>query len=563
MLRSTLYKAQKKAVRLYENKRELALFMEPGTGKTITAFGMVDKKQRRKNSHLLVLVVCPKNIIGSWEDELNLHMDDYNFFDSLDSFENTELDESISYTFVVINYEQARIHIERLRQLDFDFVIVDESHRIKNRKAKITKALWQLKHIRYKIIMSGTPITKDEIDLWAQFKFLNSRIWGNDFKTFTQKALTEIDRGSYRILKPNKKKLKPFMDKAAMFTYQVKLDEMVELPPMVNIPVHLNLRGAAKKAYRELEKGFLTEYQGKRSSHSLNVTGMLRLQQLTGGHLTLETNDVVRMKEQAKLLWIIDKLEDIGKEKMIIFCRFTLEIELISAALKKLGYKHVIMKGGMTNQQTNKVRKQFQNDKSCQVLIGQIASVKEGNNFQTCRYGVFYSKSMSFVEIEQCRRRLYRNGQRRKVLLYHLIMKNTIDEPIETVIDMKFHNAEDALLKLIIKGRHTMSKEASSKKAAVAKKPTKRAPPQIERPEFGIEALADAMGLDNRTVRIKLRNAKVEKDGKFYNFNNASGVKAMAKQLEAAAAPAKKAEKKPAEKKPAAKAKPTASKKAA
>ncbi len=383
------------------------------------------------------MIGCPKNIIGSWEDEIALH-----------------LIKDHGCEFVIHNYEYIRIHIDELCEEEWDFIILDESHRTKNRKAKTTKAVWKLEAI-YKIIMSGTPVPKDEIDLWSQFKFLNPSLWGNNFKAFAAKALREKDMGDYITYEPHPKNIKPFMKKAQLFTYRVALDDIAELPPKRDVPVYIRLSGKQKKAYYQLENSFMTEYEGKRSSMDLSVTSMIRLHQLIGGHLVLETNDVVRYKEQPKLWWIMDKLEDLGKEKLIIFCRFTLEIELIAAALKATGYKYCIMQGGMKKDETSRVRRAFQDPKGPQILIGQIQSIKEGNNFQhCCRYAVFYSKSLSYIDIEQCKARIYRNGQKRKVVYYHLIVKETIDEHIEDLVKKKHTNANRILLNLIIKGKH-------------------------------------------------------------------------------------------------------------
>lgn len=76
-----------------------------------------------------------------------------------------------------------------------------------------------------------------------------------------------------------------------------------------------------------------------------------------------------------------------------------------------------------------------------------------------------------------------------------------------------------------------MAKKAAKKTAA--KKGTKKAPPVVEKPEFGLDALAKEMKQKPATVRVKLRGAKVKRDGKFYNFGNAAGVKSMAKKLAA------------------------------
>lgn len=352
----------------------------------------------------------------------------------------------------MVGYEYARTHIKELLEIKWDFIILDESHRIKNRKAKTTKALWKLKSL-YKIIMSGTPILKDEIDLWSQYKFLNHEFWGEHFNAFEAAALREINMGDYRIHEVVKKKIKPFMKKAKHFTYRVKLEDIAELPPQIDIPVYLRMVGKAKKAYSELQEGFLTEAKGRRASIDLSVTSLTRLHQLAGGHLTLEGGDIIRYKEQPKLWWVMDKLEDIGNKKLFIVCKYTLEIELLAAALKAKKIKFVIMQGRMKPKDIVTARKRFQKG-DAQVLIGQVQVVKEGNNFQhSCNRTVFYSKNLSSGDVEQIRRRTYRNGQKKKVLYYHLIMKDTIDEDYESIVQGKHKNAEKVLKQLTMKRR--------------------------------------------------------------------------------------------------------------
>lgn len=405
--------------------------MEPGTGKTITAFLLVDQKQQKLKRKLRVLVICPKNIIGSWEDEIEKHL-------------------TKDYSYTIINYEKARLRIKELRSESWDFIILDECHRIKNRKSKTAKALWTLK-AAYKVIMSGTPIPKDEIDLWSQFKFLNPYLWGNNFQDFAEGALKTQDWGEYKTYVPHKKKIKAYLKKAEEFVYRVRLDDVIDLKGQVDVPVMLRLQGKQKKAYYELQDTFLTEQNGKRASIDLSVTSLIRLHQLAGGHLVLENRDTIRYAEQPKLFWLLDKIEDLGTKKLIVFCRYTHEIELIAAALKakKIGY--TVMKGRMTDKETSKVRKQFQQNNKCQVLLGQIQCVKEGNNFQHCNYSVFYSKSLSSIDIDQCKKRTYRNGQKKRCIYWHLIMKDTIDEDYETIVKKKSANAEKILYQLVMK----------------------------------------------------------------------------------------------------------------
>jgi len=462
-------------------------------------------------------------------------MDDYQFMGSLKELKETEVDTSKAYTFVVINYEQMRIHIDYLVKRGWHFVIPDESHRAKNRRAKTSKALWRLAFVPYKLILSGTPITKNEIDLWSQFKFLMPSLWGTNFKLFAEKALRETDFGDYKKWVPHKKKIKRFMKKAQRFTYYLKLDDMTDMPSKHDIPIRIVINRQHRKAYRELEQNFLTEYKGKRSSIDLGITSLLRLQQLTGGHLIYENGDATRFKDQPKLWWILDKLEDLGKEKLLIICRYSYEIDLIKTALNKLKYKIDIMQGGMSQKEVTKVRHSFQSEKGCQILIGQISVVKEGNNFQKCcRNTVFYSKSLSYVDLDQCKKRTWRNGQKRKVKYYHLIVEESIDESIEKLLDRKTLDINKALIELVYNKnirRNNMAKKTTSKKTTEKKAPAKKAPGKLEMPEFGVDAIAKGLGVDARTARLKLRNAGVEKSGRTYDFKNKTGVDKMVKQL--------------------------------
>jgi hypothetical protein len=194
----------------------------------------------------------------------------------------------------------------------------------------------------------------------------------------------------------------------------------------------------------------------------------------------------------------------------------------------------------MKPQEIKRVRHSFQNPKGCQILIGQVNVVKEGNNFQkSCRYTIFYSKSLSYVDIDQCRKRTWRNGQKRKVIYYHLILENTIDESIEHLIDRKTVNAENALMQLVYKRRLIMAKEkaatpAKDKKDKADKKVEKKKATgagKLEMPEFGVSAVAKGLGVDERTARLKLRNAEIEKSGRTYDFKNQTGVDKIVKQL--------------------------------
>lgn len=110
----------------------------------MTAFLLVRQKQQKRKKHFKVLVICPKNLRGSWEDEMILHLRNYQAI-TYNKKKPIEFNTKKAYSYVLVGYEAARINIVALLEIEWDFVILDESHRIKNRKSKTAKALWKIK----------------------------------------------------------------------------------------------------------------------------------------------------------------------------------------------------------------------------------------------------------------------------------------------------------------------------------------------------------------------------------------------------------------------------------
>ena len=164
----------------------VALFMDMGTGKTITSLRVFELLHEQNKANK-ILVVCLKNKIEDWQKEIDME------------FENKDFD------YEVINFES----IWRPKRADFyknyvdekTLIIVDESHKIKSHKTKITKFMLSLYHqTKLKLILTGTPQSEEYIDYYPQMKFINAPDYDLTYKKFDQTYLIkslEMQGGHY------------------------------------------------------------------------------------------------------------------------------------------------------------------------------------------------------------------------------------------------------------------------------------------------------------------------------------------------------------------------------
>ncbi len=399
-------------------------------------------------------MVAPKNVLGGWRRQINghLNLEATLFVAKRDLKRFLETHRSLEgLVFVVLNYEMLRTSWRRLRKCGFHMIVADEGHRAKNRKARQSKALHKLgDSVDYRLELTGTPIGKDEIDLWSQMRFVNSEVLGHNWTDFDERFLRKAGyMGHDRKFKLGmKKKMLRLIEDHVV---RVNADDVLDLPPVTEDMITFELTGKAKKAYREMEQEFLFKFGDFTSTSTLAITQMLRLQQLTGGFIGLDDKSLLRL-EQDKLAAFADWMEDFPKnEKLVVFAQFTSEIDMIAELMRKLGRSYAI-RDGRTRTRDLDSWISFQEEKHPLTYIAQIASGGVGTDLYAARVGVFYSNTLNYIDYDQARKRIIRNGQRRKVLLLHLVAENTIDEARYLSLGIK-HKTADAVLSYLSRNR--------------------------------------------------------------------------------------------------------------
>lgn len=437
-VKAKLYEHQQKAYEfalgILEHGKGLAILADMGTGKslmsiaitgTLNADGKVDK----------LLVVCPKSIVGVWEEEFRKFAD-YRY--ALTVLDGTLAKKKAAFDYmsgealqvIVVNYESCWRLEKEISKWKPDLIVCDESSKIKNPGTSQSRALHRLgKLTKFNIILTGTPITNNPLDIFSQYKFLDENVLGSSYYLFRNRYAVFGGYQNHQII--GYRHLAELVEKVHDIAYRIKIEDAVDLPPFIDEMRTINLEPKAQSIYRQIEQDCYATLSADAEVTARNVlTQLLRLSQCTGGYIRDDVSGVAQGVSTAK----IEALEDIvdaclnENKKVVVFARFVPEIEAIESLMKKKAIGYALIYGA-TKDRAEQV-KRFQEDKDCKVFIGQLQTTGMGLTLTAASVAVFYSLDFSYANYEQSRARIHRIGQKEKCLYIHLVCKGTVDEKI-------------------------------------------------------------------------------------------------------------------------------------
>ena len=330
---------------------------------------------------------------------------------------------------LIVNYESAwRLEAELLK-FDADLIIADEGHKLKDNRSRQSKGMQHLgDKARYKLLLTGTVITNREMDVFSQYRFLDSQIFGTSFYAFRNRYFDMTGYGNH-IPVFRQSMADDFLKRMHCIAYRVTKEECLDLPQIREEVRKIELEPKAMKMYEQLQEDCFTQLKGSEVTAANVLTKMLRLSQLTGGHLTDDEHHV-RPVSHAKL----DALSDIidaavsDGQKLVVMARFVAEMDDIEELLKGKGIGYAVVRGGVKDRDDEV--KQFQTDPSCQVFVGQIAAAGLGITLTAAHTMVFYSLDYSMSNFDQAKARIHRVGQKQKCLYIYLIARGTVDSKV-------------------------------------------------------------------------------------------------------------------------------------
>jgi SNF2 family DNA or RNA helicase len=447
------------------NKENFAYFMEMGTGKTkvlIDNISMLYDKGKIDGA----LIIAPKGVVKTWyEQELPTHLPNHIenvtvLWQSHMTKTQREKLESLfeietAFHILIMNVEA--LSTDKGVQFASKFInshktlmAIDESTTIKNPTAKRTKNIINIgKHSKYKRIMTGSPITKNPLDLYSQCEFLDP--WLLDFTSYYafRNRYAEMKtmhlRGRSIQVVSEFKNLGELSDIVKQFSYRVLKEDCLDLPPKVFIKRYVTLTPDQKRLYQQMKEQALAILNGKVTTTMTVLTQLMRLHQITCGHFTADDGSTQAV-ESNRLNELINILEDIDG-KVIIWANYQLSVgEIIQKIIKVFGEDSYVHYYGLTSQddRQDNIRK-FQNDPKCRFLIGTPQTGGYGITLTQANTVIYYSNGYDLEKRLQSEDRAHRIGQKKTVTYIDLISENTVDEKIVKALRDKINIASEVM----------------------------------------------------------------------------------------------------------------------
>lgn len=431
----------------------VALLMEMGTGKSLTALAIAGRRYLDGEIKRL-LIVCPTSIMFVWHDEFEKFADFPYSLIVLDGpvkkrIERLQEFKGEGLLVVVINYEATWRMEDELRAWGPDMIVADESQRIKTPSAQQSKAMHRLgKVAKYRMILTGTPVTQGPLDFFSQYKFLDPTIFGNSYYAFRARYAVMGGYENRQVVRYQN--LPELIEKAHSIAFRVTKAEALDLPEQIDQIRYCELEPKATRIYEQMRRECIAELEGEKVVTAANVLSkLLRLQQITGGFLG-DGEGGTQKVSTAKLEVLEEILEDVvldNGKKIVIFARFRPEIATIEKLLQELDIRYECITGDVDMSARGEKVRSFQTDPGVKVFIAQLQTAGLGITLTAADTAVFYSLDFSFANYDQARARLHRIGQKNNVTNIHIIAKGTVDEKV-----MKALSKKKSLADLVVDG---------------------------------------------------------------------------------------------------------------
>jgi len=456
------------------DKEEYAYFMEMGTGKSKV---LVDNMGMLYDKGLInaALIIAPKGVYRNWySSEIPTHLPSHIqhktvlWTASTSKAKDKEYQDlfNIDYNLHILlmnvealstprGYAFARKFLNSHKAL----FAVDESTTIKSHKATRTKNIISIASLaKYRRILTGSPVTKSPLDLYTQCKFLNEHLLGfSSYLTFQNRYANMVRKNfggrqvwiinSYQRLDELSESLKPF-------SYRVLKEDCLDLPEKVYIKREIELTEDQLKHYSTMKATAMALLKGDvvRAPHVL--TQLMRLHQITCGHLTTESGEIVDIKSNRikELLKILEETNG----KAIIWAHYVHDIQKIVKAISTAkdedenllyGPDSIVSYYGQTpSEQRQKNIEAFQDPRSpVRFFVGNPQTGGYGITLTEANTVIYYSNGYDLEKRLQSEDRAHRIGQKKSVTYIDLIAEKTVDEKIVKALRKKINIASEVL----------------------------------------------------------------------------------------------------------------------
>ena len=442
---------------LWQHQQEMIKFALPrhgvmwaaemGTGKTRGAIELMRALEWPKT-----LIVAPAAVVrGVWPHQLALWGDPglkIGFADGAVPPERRRTN-ALYNDILLANYESVwrKPLADTLFKAGFKLLILDESHRIKAAGGVTSRFVSRLSdRIEKRLALTGTPMPHSPMDIYAQYRALDKRIYGTSAALFRARyAIMGGFNGREIVAWQREDELRTRFESIA---YQVKASDVLSLPPYVDSMHYVTLGNEAIRLSQQAEESFFLEVEQGVVTVANALVKLLRMQQITSGFLKPDDADKNVLFDTGKRDALASILADLGESHVVVFCRFRQDIEAIRDAGTAIGYNVFEVSGERKEQDDWRALGG--------VLATQIQSGGLGLDLTAARTAIYYSLGYSLGDYLQSRARLHRPGQERSVNYVHLVASGTIDARVMGALKKR----EQVVENIIGRGREQDGKSA-------------------------------------------------------------------------------------------------------
>ena len=397
-----------------------------GLGKTLQALTLICKA---KDDHgkKPSLVICPTSVVFNWEDEIKKFAPDLDAFSFTGSQRHYLLRKINSNDIVVTSYALIRRDIEHLKKYDFRYIILDESQKIKNFQSLTANVAKQLRS-KHRLALSGTPIENRLSELWSVFDFLTPGFL-YDYKEFKYRYAQPIEEHNNRDAERRlKKQVYPFILR------RLKQNVAKDLPDKLEFLSYCELLPEQQEIYLDVldytrqEIFKRIEEQGFAKSQMSILSALLRLRQICCHPKLIGDVSQAKIRNSGKFEHLKDMIKDViaNGHRVLLFSQFVQMLELIKYWLEAEGIKHEYLTGATKNRKECVDR--FNNNDDIPIFLISLKAGGTGLNLTGADYVIHYDPWWNPAVEDQATDRAHRIGQTKKVFVYRLITKGTVEE---------------------------------------------------------------------------------------------------------------------------------------
>lgn len=416
-----------------------------GLGKTIQALSFLHHLKVQQGS-IKALVVCPTTLMFNWQNEIKKFTPKLKYYTHHGGTRSQAqlLEEDAEV--IITTYGTLRSDIKHFIEIQFDYVILDESQAIKNPNSKVTKAACLLQ-TRNRLCLSGTPLQNNTFDIFAQMNFLNPGMLGT-MDHFKQEFAIPIDKFGEKEQKEHLRKiLFPFILR------RTKEQVARDLPEKQEMILYCDMGKEQRDIYDAFRNDFrdrilgVVDTQGIHKSQLTILQGLMKLRQIC------DSPAIMRDSEGDKYPNVSVKLEELGREitenisnhKALVFSQFLGMLSLIKEKMEELGIEYAYFDGSSSAAEREKEINRFQNNESCRVFLISLKAGGVGLNLTAADYVYIVDPWWNPAVEQQAIDRTHRIGQTKNIFAYRMICTDTVEDKIIQLQERKRALAKDLI----------------------------------------------------------------------------------------------------------------------